>query len=111
MFYTDGMPNVTNKEIKRIASTLPPVAERCVSGYDIVDGRLVPNFYTVAVNHERRIRKAVAAYGTDGLLSYLAWIEKLQKKRRDDVANQEQEALRVEGEDPVREDTKEEKGS
>ena len=73
----------TTKQIKQIASRLPVVYEQCVSGYEVIEGSVVPNVYNRPVNHVRRMRKAYAQLGMDGIRGYLESIHKLQIKRNE----------------------------
>lgn len=66
------------KLIKQIAERLPVVNEQTVSGFDIVDGKAVPNIVISQVNHKRRIRKAYERSGMDGVKDYLISIQKLR---------------------------------
>lgn len=81
----------TTKQIKQIASRLPIVYEQCVSGYEVIDGSVVPNVYNRPVNHVRRMRKAYEQLGMDGIREYLGSIHKLQIKRnealKEDIAS------------------------
>ena len=81
----------TTKQIKQIASRLPIVYEQCVSGYEVIDGSVVPNVYNRPVNHVRRMRKAYEQLGMDGIRGYLDSIHKLQIKRnealKEDIAS------------------------
>jgi len=105
MYYT-GMNKSIIKEIRAIARRLPVVKEAHMSGYT-QEGK--PNIYTVAINHERRMRKAVEAHGEDGLIRYLEWIGSLQKKRLDEVNSKKGEAVQGSSGDAVVHDNGKEK--
>lgn len=75
----------TTKQIKQIASRLPVVYEQCISGYEVIDGSVVPNVYNRPVNHVRRMRKSYEQLGMDGIRNYLDSIHKLQIKRNETV--------------------------
>jgi len=87
-----------NKYIKEIASRLPTIVERTVSGYyeDYnQEGELVkfPNFVNHPINHERRIRNAYKTAGMQGLLAYISWINKIKANAdlqgREDIQHEE----------------------
>lgn len=78
------------KYIKEIASKLPPVYERTVSGYYMdynEEGDMVPypNYVVHELNHVRRLRKAYEKMGMDGIKGYLEMIHKLQIERNENV--------------------------
>lgn len=66
------------KLIKQICERLPVVNEQTISGFDIVDGKAVPNIVISQVNHKRRIRKAYERLGMEGVKQYLVSIQKLK---------------------------------
>ena len=80
------------KQIKEIADRLPPVYDRCASGFEMVEvgdtKKPIRHVYTVPVNHERRLRHAFESNGMDGIKAYLQTIIDLQKKRNEQLEKQ-----------------------
>lgn len=74
-----------SKQIREIAAKVPKVMEKHISGYYMEKGEPKPNFYTVEVNHERRLRNAFLKHGMDGIHQYLQSIHNLMQNQNEPV--------------------------